>query len=135
MGKCSLCVADTTLMALLLRVQPERADTPHFPAPGTRAKLIYPLTMGNYPETDIVSSAVVCEPCSYRLVKKRRTPQGETLVSALPMVSFNKNKEPWLETVNVAAHKRFHQSDIPMVFLSILYTKLERLLEDDASSQ
>lgn len=134
-GKCNLCASNSNVMALLLRIQPERVDTPHFPAPGTRAKLIYPLTMGNYPETDIVSSSIVCDPCSYRLVRKGKTPQGETLVSALPMVSFNKNKEAWLETVNVATHKRFHQSDIPVIFLSILYTKMERLLGDDASSQ
>ena len=135
-GRCNLCAAETSVMALLLRAQPEKTDTPHFPAPGTRSKLIYPLTMGNYPETDIVSSFLACDPCSYRLVQRGRSPQGETLVSALPMVSFIKNKESWLETINVATHKRFHQSAIPMVFLSILYTKLERgMLEEDDSPQ
>ena len=134
-GKCNLCASNTNVMALLLRVQPERANTPHFPAPGTRSKLIYPLAMGNYPETDIVSSSVVCDPCSYYLIKKGKSPQGDILISALPMVSFKKNKKSWLETVQVATQKRFHHSDIPIVFLSILYTKMERLLEDDVSPQ
>ena len=132
-GRCDLCAAETSLLALLLRAQPEKTDTPHFPAPGARSKLVYPLTVGNYPETDIVSSFVACDPCSYRLVRRGKSPYGDTLVSALPLVSFSVNKEPWLETIHLATHKRFHQSDIPTVFLSILYTKLERLLEEDAS--
>lgn len=132
-GRCDLCAAETSVLALLLRVQPEKTDTPHFPAPGARSKLVYPLTVGNYPETDIVSSFVACDPCSYRLVRRGKSAYGDTLVSALPLVSFSMNKEPWLETIHLATQKRFHQSDVPTVFLSILYTKLERLLEDDAS--
>lgn len=134
-GRCDFCAAETSLLALLLRARPEKADTPHFPAPGARSKLVYPLTVGNYPETDIVSPFVACDPCSYRLVRRGKTLYGDTLVSALPLVSFSMNKEPWLETIHIATHKRFHQSDIPAVFLSILYTKLERLLEEDTSLQ
>ena len=134
-GRCDLCAAETSLLALLLRTQPEKIHTADFPAPGAQSKLVYPLTVGNYPETDIVSSFVACDPCSYRLVRRRKNPYGDILVSALPLVSFRMNKEPWLETIHLATHKRFHQSDIPTVFLSILYTKLERLLEDSAAKQ
>ncbi|KAL8833119.1 MAG: hypothetical protein Q9176_008089, partial [Flavoplaca citrina] len=134
-GRCYLCASEKSVTAFLLRTPPEGTDTLHFPSPGSRSRLIYPLAVGNYPETDIVSSRIACDPCSLRLVESSISSDVEGLVAALPIVSFIGNKEPWLETVQVATQKRFHSSDLPIVFLSILYTKLERLLEQDASPQ
>ena len=127
-GECGLCAVEARVMALLLRKTPSKDQTPNFPKPDSHSRLIYPLAMGNYPETDIVSSLVVCDPCSYRLVSLGKDPWGESIVSAIPLVSFNSNRESWLETMNMATNKRFHRSDLPSVFLAVLYTKMERLL-------
>ena len=47
------------------------------------------------------------------------------------MVSYRKNREAWLETVQESTQRKFHQSDLPLVFLGVLYTKMERLLGGD----
>lgn len=130
-GTCALCGGNATLLALLLRHPPEQEITAGFPAPGTRSKLIFPLTVGNYPETDVVVSFIACDPCSYRLLRRGQAPDKSSLVAALPLVSYRKNSEAWLETIQIATGKRFHQSDLPLIFLAILYTKMERLLESD----
>ena len=131
-GICNICAIDTSVMAFLLRKPPDKAETLNFPKPDTKSKLLYPLTIGNYPEMDVVASFLACDPCSYRLVQQGKSFRGNTFISALPIVSFSKNQAPWLEIVNIATQKRFHPSDIPMVFMAILYTKLERLLEEDS---
>jgi hypothetical protein len=48
-------------------------------------------------------------------------------------VSFSKNRAAWVETIKLATQKRFDIKDLPLVFLAILYTNLERLLEDKNS--
>ncbi|KAL8747906.1 MAG: hypothetical protein Q9190_000292 [Brigantiaea leucoxantha] len=133
-GICNICGIDTSVVAFLLRKPPDEAETLHLPKPDSKSKLLYPLTIGNYPEMDVVSSLLACDSCSYRLVQQGKSFRGDTFISALPIVSFSKNQAPWLEVVNIATQKRFHPFDIPMVFMAILYTKLERLLEEDSSA-
>lgn len=129
-SQCNLCASSEHVMALLLRVSPS-SITADFPLPQSFSQLLYPLTMGNYPETDIISSVLACDPCSFRLAKRRRLPSGETIVASLPLVSFTKNRLAWLETINVATDKRFCLEDLPFVFLSIMYTKMERILGEE----
>ncbi|KAG5791255.1 hypothetical protein H9Q69_009681 [Fusarium xylarioides] len=91
-----------------------------------------PLTMGNYPETDIISDTIVCGKCAVAMVGTRRIAHKETLVAALPLVSYSKNQDAWLQTVNIATGRRFHRSDLAQVFLSIIFTKIERLLSESS---
>ncbi|KIX06455.1 uncharacterized protein Z518_04431 [Rhinocladiella mackenziei CBS 650.93] len=130
-GRCNLCASNEHVMALLLRVPPGGSVTANFPRPQSSSNLVYPLTMGNYPETDIISSVPACDPCSFRMAERGTLPSGESIVASLPLVSFAKNRLAWLETINVATQKRFCMEDLPLVFLSIMYTKMERILNEE----
>jgi hypothetical protein len=134
-GQCMICAGGDSVLALLLR-KPNVAEglsTANFPPIGSSSSLRYPLTMGNYAETDLISSLLACDPCSFRIANKGRLPSGDEISAALPLVSFNKNRPAWLETINLATEKRFSRTDVPQVFLAVLYTKLERLLEEGKS--
>lgn len=127
-GICMLCAKPDTLMCLHLVKPPTSLKTQGLPPPGAQARFRYPLAMGNFPETDIISSFITCDPCSVRLLKKtRRTPHGETIVANLPLVVCDgANKDAWIETISLATERRFSADDIIPVFLAILATKVER---------
>lgn len=127
---CPKCGKVRAVMALLLRARDQSIATKNLPPINSTSKLVYPLTMGNYPETDIISNTVVCDSCAAAMVKASMTLLEETIVAALPLVSYNKNQEAWLQTINIATDRRFYRSDLPQVFLSIIYTKIERLLSE-----
>ncbi|KAL7756960.1 hypothetical protein ACKLNR_013953 [Fusarium oxysporum f. sp. zingiberi] len=127
---CPKCGKARAVMALLLRARDQSIATKNLPPINSTSKLVYPLTMGNYPETDIISNTVVCDSCAAAMVKASMTLLEETIVAALPLVSYNKNQEAWLQTINIATDRRFYRSDLPQVFLSIIYTKIERLLSE-----
>lgn len=128
-GTCMLCASDEPVMALLLKKPPKnQAPTADFPLANSSSNLRYPLTVGNYPETDIIAPLMACDPCSYQIARKGRMPSGEEISAALPLLSFTKNQTAWLETINRATQKRFSADDLLQVFIAILYTKLERLL-------
>ena len=134
-GQCMICAGGDSVLALLLR-KPNVAEGPstaNFPPIGSSSSLRYPLTMGNYAETDLNSSLLACDPCLCRIANKGRLPSGDEISAALPFVSFNKNRSAWLEKINLATEKRFSMTDLPQVFLAVLYTKLERLLEEGKS--
>jgi hypothetical protein len=134
-GQCMLCASSQHVIALLLRKPPDdqHPATTNFPQPESFSGLLFPMTMGNYPETDIISPLLACDPCSFGIVKKGWMPSGEKIIAALPLVSFSKNRAAWVETIKLATQKRFDIKDLPLVFLAILYTNLERLLEDKNS--
>ncbi|KAG7429067.1 hypothetical protein NW756_007853 [Fusarium oxysporum] len=127
---CPKCGKTRAAMALLLRAPVQSISTKNLPPINSTSKLVYPLTMGNYPETDIIANTVVCDSCAAAMVKTSMTSLKETIVAALPLVSYNKNQEAWLQTINIATDRRFYRSDLPQVFLSIIFTKIERLLSE-----
>lgn len=131
LGTCMLCEEPWSLLTLLLKKPPTSETTLGFPAPGSDSKLVFPLSIGNFPETDIISTFVACDPCSYQLVKRGRSPLKEPLVCALPLVSFSRNKAAWLETIKVGTQRRFDIVDIPALFLAILHTTMQRLAKDE----
>lgn len=134
-GRCPRCGRDDRVLVLLLGDCAGDSRTESFPPPQSSSKLFYPLTMGNYPETDIISTTIRCDLCSSKLSKKSPLPDGRMFEAALPLVSFAKNEAAWLQTVNLATQKRFCADELALVFLSILYTKLERLLDEEPSDQ
>ncbi|SCV25251.1 uncharacterized protein FFB14_00144 [Fusarium fujikuroi] len=119
-------------MTLLLRASDQSMVTKNFPAVNSTSKLVYPLTMGNYPETDIISDTITCDKCAVAMVGTKRAAHKEALVVALPLVSYSKNQDAWLQTVNIATGRRFHRSDLAQVFLSIIFTKIEHLLSESS---
>jgi hypothetical protein len=91
--------------------------------------------MGNYPETDVVSSIVPCYQCAGQFAVGFNTKHGEKVVAMLPLLSLARNRGAWLAAVSRATGHRFHQIDLPQVFLAILFTKLERSLAEEKVSQ
>ncbi|KIW10038.1 hypothetical protein PV08_11814 [Exophiala spinifera] len=134
-GRCPRCGREDRVLALLLGPCAEDGRTENFPPPQSSSRLFYPLTMGNYPETDIISTTIRCDHCSSRLLKNSSLPDDRKFEAALPLVSFAKNEAAWLQTVNLATQKRFCTDDLSLIFLSILYTKLERLLDEEPSDE
>ncbi|KAI2636993.1 hypothetical protein GGS26DRAFT_464361 [Hypomontagnella submonticulosa] len=127
-GDCTTCQKSRTVLALILRAPPQSTETKDFPPVGSTSKLNYPLTMGNYAEMDIIADTIVCDTCAAALAKSGTTRQNEAVKAVLPLVSYTKNQDAWLQTLNIATGRRFHRADLPLVFLGILYTKIERLV-------
>ncbi|KAF2464726.1 uncharacterized protein BDR25DRAFT_94904 [Lindgomyces ingoldianus] len=127
-GECMECRSNTSVLTLLLIPPNSQQVTQNLPKFGNLSKLVYPLAMGNYPETDIIMNFVACDGCANILSKRH------TISAVLPLVLYSKNQAAWLETINLATGKRFDRSDLPLVWLAILYTTLERLLSSDEES-
>lgn len=86
-GTCMLCASGAPVMALLLRKPLDnQMATANFPPPNSSSNLRYPLAMGNHPETDIITSLMACDPCSYQIARKGRMPSGEEIRAALPLL-------------------------------------------------
>ncbi|KAM6485348.1 hypothetical protein HDV62DRAFT_285697 [Trichoderma sp. SZMC 28011] len=127
---CPICNRERTVLALVFKTSPRSTVTENFPKVGCLAKLIYPLTMGNYPETDIIADTIACDSCAASMAKAGVTPLKEQVTTVLPLVSYSRNQDPWLQTLNIATERRFNKADLPQVFLGILITKRERLVSD-----
>jgi hypothetical protein len=56
------------------------------PRPGSRSALTFPLAMGSFPETDIISSYLCCDACSTHLVRLGRSPLDEEIVGSYPLL-------------------------------------------------
>lgn len=131
-GRCVYCEKDSTTISLLLKRPISEMVTKDFPLPNSNTRLLYPLTMGNYRETDVICSYTACDRCAFASLPKGGKTLGDDQASAvLPLVSFTGNSDAWLETINVGTQRRFDRSDLPLVFLAIIFTKLERLLAED----
>jgi hypothetical protein len=129
-GKCMRCSNSSAELCLLLRSPTDTAITSHFPAAGTQSVLLYPLTLGNYAEMDILSSDLLCDTCALKRMRMRGASEGNDIKFSLPLVSFLANEPAWCATIHHATLQRFHVSNLPVVFVGILYTKLERLLQE-----
>ncbi|KAF3940060.1 hypothetical protein ABW19_dt0209618 [Dactylella cylindrospora] len=58
-ASCKRCGKRNSVMVLFLQVPPDKPVTPFLPLPNSHAPLAYPLTMGNYPETDIILTDLI----------------------------------------------------------------------------
>ncbi|KAK0646237.1 hypothetical protein B0T16DRAFT_458181 [Cercophora newfieldiana] len=127
---CPMCSTSGRVLTLVLRDPSPSATTKDLPLPGSLSKLVYPLTMGNYAETDIITNTIACDVCAAGISKNGTNASGDRVAAVLPLVSYDKNQDAWLQTVALATGKRFSRSDLALVFLGILYTKIERLVPD-----
>jgi hypothetical protein len=126
-GTCALCAAEDSTLALLLKKPPSSRVTPGFPEAASKTKLAFPLAMGNFPETDIVSSFTCCDACSYIVSENGRTSSGEEIVCSLPLVSYSANKRAYHSQLQKALCDRFNEDHTPLVFIAILYTTSHRI--------
>lgn len=124
---CPICGQDGALLTALLKLPPKDLSTPGFPKHGDRKGLAYPLAMGSYPETDVLSSYICCDSCAETLVRgKMHLDDGETTaaIPLMPNAFSGKYEKTTLNLIDVAFQKRFHRSAILLVFLSTIYSTL-----------
>ena len=123
-GHCQLCDARSTPLALLLKRPCPVLQTEGLPPPYSRAKLAYPLAMGNFPETDIISKFICCDPCSYFVTQIGEAPPDEKIVSAIVLTNFEANQHLWKSALYEALEGRFAEEDMELLFLAILHRTL-----------
>jgi hypothetical protein len=129
-GPCSLCGGTETLLMLLFKKPPQDLHTPGFPGPGSRAKLTFPLAMGCFPEIDVISTYLCCDPCSSHLARLGTSPLGDEIIGSYPLLrrGRDENQSTWIEALDEAFQKRFDRLDIELVFLAVLHNTREYCL-------
>jgi hypothetical protein len=127
-GTCPLCNSPESVLSLLLKKYPLDITTPGFPSPNSRAGLAFPLAMGTFPETDILSPFVCCDSCAYHLVQLHESPYEEDIIAAIPLIpeAFSGNfQDTTFDAVDDALDKRFEKPAIEQVLLAVIYNTLE----------
>jgi len=129
-GQCGLCEDDDSPLALLLKAKPANCDTEGgFPTPNSHAEIKFPLALGNFSETDIISDFVCCEKCAYFIRCLGTSPADDHITSVIPLVPLSNemNRDSTLKEINTALEERFHVTILDQTFLSILYKKLDEV--------
>ena len=124
-GECSLCGDLQAILALLVKEPSTGLALPGFPEPNSRAMLEFPLVIGARPGSRIISSFVCCEACAYYLVNMKRSPYGENIVGAIPLIQealSGEFQQVTLDTLDNAFSKRFETVALEQIFLSNLYS-------------
>lgn len=130
-NECCLCGQIVHVMALLLKQPPPGEATPNFPKPFSFSDTFFPLAMGNFRETDIISKFTCCDACSFFAVDYGKSPFDESLSGALLFghdICFDDdiNKRTLLNTVQNALDGRFSRDSTLLAFLAIVYDALNR---------
>lgn len=123
-GHCGLCGGLAWPLALLFKKADPNLRTEGFPPPGSQTKLAFPLAMGNFPETDIISPFVCCDPCSYFITQIGEAPPDEKIVGFVILHNFDENQHLWMSALDTALEQRFAKEDLGLLFLALLYTTL-----------
>ena len=123
-GHCGLCGVLAWPLALLFKKADPNLRTEGFPPPGSQTKLAFPLAMGNFPETDIISSFVCCDPCSYFITQIGEAPPDEKIVGSVILHNFYENQHLWMSALDTVLEQRFAKEDLGLLFLGFLYTTL-----------
>ena len=132
-GECSICGEENVTLAIMLKAPPKDFQTPDFPAPGSRRKLAYPLAMGFFPETDVISSRICCDACAYAMTQKEIC-EDEEIVAAIPVMleAFDgRFDQQTFERLDMAFQGRFHESIVQQIFISTLHATIDNV---DSSS-
>lgn len=127
-GNCALCGASKSPMALLLNMPDPDLRTECLPPPGSLAKLAFPLAMGNFPETDIISASVCCDPCSHFITRVGEAPPNEKIVAAVILTSLEYNWSHWILALTSALEHRFDDQDLGLLFLAICILPCKMLI-------
>jgi len=135
---CPLCGQDGILLIALVKAPPKDLVTPGFPSPGQRKGLVYPLAMGSYPETDVLSSYVCCDSCAFTLVKKQMLINGDEITAAIPLTPSaysGQYRQTTFDLIDNAFQKRFHKSAVLLVFLAAIYNTIANIDGDSSRSR
>ncbi|KAI4187904.1 MAG: hypothetical protein LQ346_005415 [Caloplaca aetnensis] len=137
-GLCSLCGDGNSPLALLLKARPSDVETEgDFPTATSHSDIKFPLAMGNFPETDIISSFMSCEKCADFMRNIGTSPLDDSIKGAIPLVPLSQemNRDSVLKEIDIALEQRFNTSILDQTFLSILYGKLDEVTTDDNGSK
>ena len=127
---CPLCNHDDVLLMALLKSAPQGLSTLGFPTSCEQKGLAYPLAIGSYPETDVLSSYVCCDSCAYTLTRKDMLLDDEKIVSAIPLMpsAFSGDyRQITFELIDTALQKSFHSSAVILVFLAIVHNTITNI--------
>ena len=131
-AECPLCGDLKAILGLLVKEPLSGLTSPSLPEPNRRAMLEFPLAIGADPGARIISSFVCCDACAYHLVKLKKSPYGENILGAIPLIpeAFSGDfHQTTLDTLDNAFSKRFDASALEQVFLSILCSTLMNVKE------
>ena len=129
-GTCPICEEGDAPLVFLLKSPPTDISTPNFPLPNDRKVLAYPLAMGTYPETDILSSQISCDSCAHTMVQGKMKYNDDEVIAAIPIMESAFSGEYQSTTsrlIDTALEKRFQKSSVELVFLSIIQSTLANL--------
>ena len=127
---CPLCGEEDALLTALLKAPPTDLVTSGFPSPGQRKGLVYPLAMGSYPETDVLSSYVCRDACAFTLTRKTMLLYGDQIIAAIPLIPSAFSGEfrgTTFDLIDNALQKRFHKSAVLLVFLAVAYNTIANI--------
>jgi len=126
-GPCMSCQKDTTL-ALLFKQPPSEFSTPDFPAEFSLTPQAFPLAMGVFAETDIISPLVYCSECSAAAIQNGSSSKpAPTITGRLLLQPFSDSRATWLAELSSAFKHRFCGEDIPQIFLAVCDSTLQNL--------
>lgn len=133
---CPVCGEISVIQTLLLRRCVNNEETSHLPVPNRRAGHLYPMVLGDYPETDVIAPLVTCDACAFGFIRAGELPNGEQVHSILPLVALTekKNRGQWLNILEDIYMHRFHSNIVFLVFLSTLCSTIEDLQDNDEPS-
>jgi hypothetical protein len=133
-GNCELCEDNSSPLALLLKAKPADCGTEGgFPDPNSHAEIKFPLAMGGFPETEIISSFLCCEKCAYFIRRLGTSPVDDGITGVVPLVPLSNemNRDSTLKEIDAALKGRFHLAIVDQTFLAILYSKLDEVMTED----
>ena len=133
--RCNLCGDRVLHLALILKKPLHGEETPSFPRPFSFSGILFPLAIGNYRETDIISTFTCCDACSYFAMDYGTTPFNESITGALlfgPGLSLDDeiNKGTWLNALQIALEGRFNRESAFIGSLAIVCNALDRAQAD-----
>ena len=137
-GGCPLCSEDDISLMALIKAPPKDLVTPGFPSSGERKGLVYPLAMGSYPETDILSSSVCCDSCAFTMISQKIPINDDLITAAIPLsgTTFSgQYKQTAFDLIDNALQKRFHESAVLLVFLAVIYTTIANIDGDSSENR
>jgi hypothetical protein len=132
-GSCSICGSDSSVLAWLFHSPPANLSTQGFPALNSASMLAFPLAMGKFPETDVLSSTICCEACSTFCAMYHTSPTSECITAALPMVSYQANSEAWQNVLFQCFDSRFAKEHLAQLFLAVILTAPEMMTSSPVS--
>jgi hypothetical protein len=126
-GPCMRCQKYATL-ALLFKQPPSEFSTPEFPAEYSMTPQAFPLAMGVFTETDIISLLVYCSECSAATLQKKFSSENNPKITGrLLLQPFSETRATWLAELSSAFEHRFSGDDLPQIFLAVCDSTLQNL--------